>query len=119
ARASPPPISFRGRGLRGYARACPLTAERTGAGRSLGCDAGSETGLRTDVAARVTRPELCATEASLGDSDRRGAYLATALLRFRGEHRAQARGEVALYAPQPGAARSGSRARSMEMGQLS
>jgi REP element-mobilizing transposase RayT len=76
-------------------------------------------GFARTLLRELRAPNSAQQRASLGDSDRRGTYLATALLRFRGEYRAQARGEVALYAPQPGAARSGSRARSVEMGQLS
>ena len=96
---SAPAVSVCSAGICGDAGAFSSVDERTGEGGSVG---GDESGKAAIRATGAEEAEWAATEFVGG---RRGrACLAEALLRFQRVERAEASGEVAVHAPEPGEA---------------
>ena len=84
--------------------------QRTGEGKSLAGDAGSQAARRTHAASQLTEAKSACAKFVLGQHFETRSPLVATVLRFRSLESAQASREIALHASQSGDARTGFRA---------
>src|SRR5271155_4236990 len=117
-RTGPASLSFRGRWLRGHARAYPPLTGRTSARQSIAGDAGPQTRFCAASARQVAFARRSPARATVERASGSWPHLAAPLLRLCRVQREKACGETKLYAPQPGKARTGPRTGTVAMEQF-